>query len=340
MRIPTDRHTLGGLGAILIWSTSIALARSVTEQVGPLTAASSVHLIGGTFFVLQQFFFQKGLIHQVLRLPVRYLLGCGTLFVVYMLALFLAVGLAADRSQVLEIGLLNYLWPALTLIFSLFLLNKKVSLLLAPGTVLAFMGLFLVLTPGQSLSTAFILANVTNNPVAYALGLVAALSWALYSNLTRRWAGPKSSGGVAVFLPATGIILLMLRLLSVEESSWNMRVGLEVVFMGAATAIAYALWDLAMRKGDLVFVAACSYLTPVLSTLLSCIYLRVVAGFSLWLGCFLIAGGSLLSWAAVSDRRSSVGSNEYLRGRNHLARAKGKKVSREYPDQALRNHYD
>ena len=36
----------------------------------------------------------------------------------------------------------------------------------------------------------------SGNPVAYGLGLVAAVSWALYSNLTRRWG--ESGGGGAV----------------------------------------------------------------------------------------------------------------------------------------------
>jgi len=67
--------------------------------------------------------------------------------------------------------------------------------------------------------------------------------------------------------------------------------------------LAYILWDLAMRKGDIVFVAACSYFTPFFSTLLSCIYLQVSAGLTLWLGCGLIVAGSLLSWASVSEKR-------------------------------------
>ncbi len=73
--------------------------------------------------------------------------------------------------------------------------------------------------------------------------------------------------------------------------------------MGAAP-MAYILWDLAMRKGDIVFVAACSYFTPILSTSLCCLYLEVTAGVSLWLGCALIVAGSILSWASVSDRET------------------------------------
>jgi drug/metabolite transporter (DMT)-like permease len=58
-------------------------------------------------------------------------------------------------------------------------------------------------------------------------------------------------------------------------------------------------WDIAMREGDLVLVASCSYLTPFFSTVVSCIYLRVWPGPSLWLGCLLIIAGSFLSWRSI-----------------------------------------
>jgi drug/metabolite transporter (DMT)-like permease len=109
-------------------------------------------------------------------------------------------------------------------------------------------------------------------------------------------------GAVELFILVTGLVFLLLFWVNAESWSWTWRAGLEVTFMGLATALAYILWDLAMRKGDIVLVAACSYFTPLLSTLLSCLYLQVTAGGNLWLGCLLIIAGSLLSWVAVSDR--------------------------------------
>ena len=299
-----DRNTLAGLGAILIWSTSIALVRSISEQVGPLAGAAAVHLIGGVFSFALFLLRSKGSLFPLQRLSGKYLAGCGSLFVLYMLALFVAVSMAADRHQVLEIGLLNYLWPALTILFSLLLLHKKGNFILVPGTLLALAGVFLVLTQGQSISPASIIANVGGNPSAYALGFFAAISWALYSNLTRRWAGPEAGGAVELFIILTGLAFLFLYWLTGEGRPWTWRAGFEVTFMGFATALAYILWDLAMRKGYMVFVAACSYFTPLLSPLLSCFYLQVTAGMSLWLGCLLIVAGSLLSWLSVSDRKT------------------------------------
>ncbi|RAM02888.1 hypothetical protein DO021_05655 [Desulfobacter hydrogenophilus] len=67
------------------------------------------------------------------------------------------------------------------------------------------------------------------------------------------------------------------------------------------TLMAYSLWDNAMRKGNTIFLVASSYMTPLLSTIVSCIYLSVAPTPSLWLGCGLLIFGSLLSWFSVKS---------------------------------------
>jgi drug/metabolite transporter (DMT)-like permease len=61
------------------------------------------------------------------------------------------------------------------------------------------------------------------------------------------------------------------------------------------------LWDNAMRKGNIVLVAAASYLTPLFSTIVSCLYLAVVPGAKLWVGCGVLVLGSVLSWQSISS---------------------------------------
>jgi len=136
---------------------------------------------------------------------------------------------------------------------------------LIPGTVVAFFGIVLVLTQGTSILWGSFSSNVLSNPVAYGLGFVAAISWGLYSTLIRRWAGPDSIGGVPLFVMGTGLTLLLFCLLHPEEGAWNVRVAAEVALLGLSTALGYLFWDSAMRKGDIVLVASCSYFTPFLS---------------------------------------------------------------------------
>ncbi len=296
-----DRHTLSGLGAILLWSATIALARSLAEQVGLLAAGAAAQLVAGAL-ALAWLALSPRARGEIRRLPQPYLVACGALFVLYLLALYLALGLAEDRRQALEVALINYLWCPLTILFSLVLLRTRARFLILPGTLLALLGVALGMRHGETLSWSSFATNAANNPAAYSLALVAAVSWALYSNLTRRLAGGDKPGGVLLFLPASGIVLVALALLHPEEGAFGARACAEAGALGFFTAAGYVLWDHAMRKGDVVLVAACSYATPLLSTLLACAYLRVAPGASFWAGCLLVVAGSFLTWSAVTER--------------------------------------
>ena len=298
-----DRNTFLGLSAILLWSMSVALTRSIAEQIGPLTTGAYVCLAGGLLFFVCHFLLVKRSVKELWKLPHLYLFGCGLLFVIYTVTLYLALGIAANRSQTLEVGLVNYLWPTLSILFSLILLAKKGRIGLIPGTLLALIGVFLALTHRTKVSWSSFLSNFLSNPSAYSLALVAAVSWALYSNLTRRWAGNSSGGAVPLFIIITGIALLFLRFLHPEDSSYSSRLVLEVACLSLATTLGYIFWDIAMRKGDVLLVMAFSYLTPFFSTVVSCIYLRVIPGSRLWLGCFLIVVGSFLSWRSIESQK-------------------------------------
>jgi drug/metabolite transporter (DMT)-like permease len=302
-QLQINRYTLCGFVAILLWSTTIAIIRSLTEQVGPITSAASIYLVAG-FLSLIPLSYSRDRIAQIRAFSRLYLFGCGVIFVFYMLAIYLAVGLARDRQQVLEVGLINYLWPVFILLFSVFLLGKNARFSLIPGMILGFVGAFLVLTQGNSISWDSFARNVLSNSWVYFLALMAAVLWGLYSNLSRRWGGTMSGNAVPFFMMATGIILLFIRFFFAEQSLWTLRSVAEVLFMSLATLFSYIFWDLAMRKGDMVLVAASSYFIPLLSTLVSSLYLGITAGLRLWMGCGCIILGSLISWASVSDRGS------------------------------------
>ena len=196
------RATLGGLFAIVLWSTSVALARSVSRQLGPLNAAAVVYTFGGVVGLGWSLVRQPGAMRVMLGLPRRYLLGCGGLFVFYTAAFFLALGLAEDHQQSIALGLVNYLWPALTILFSLPLLHARASWVLVPGTLLGLAGMAVVLSQGQSIPLAAVPEAMGRNPVAFACALAAAVSW----RCTRTWrgAGPAPFGGRRAVVRARG----------------------------------------------------------------------------------------------------------------------------------------
>jgi len=305
LKTSTSRENLStilGILAILFWGTTIAFSRSLTEQLGPITAASWIYILSGVWGCIY-LFSESGRIKKTFQLPILYLVGCGILFIFYMVCLYLAVGLAFSREQVIEVSIINYLWPGLTLIFSLPILHKKGKIILIPGIVIAFAGFYLATVQSGMFSWEIFKRNFQVSYLPYLLAFMAAITWALYSNLVRRWAGHAEGGAVPLFLLVTGLVLTIIRFIFPEESSWTPRVIVELIYMSVfPTFLAYLFWDKAMRKGNIILVASLSYFTPLLSIVISSLYLRVVIKPTLWIACSLIIVGAVICKFSVIDK--------------------------------------
>ena len=295
-------NTIYGILAILFWGTTIAFSRSLTEQLGPLTTASWIYVLSGIWSSIY-LFSEPGRIKKTFQLPVLYLIGCGILFIFYMVCLYLAVGLAFSREQVIEVSIINYLWPGLTLIFSLPILHKKGKIILIPGIVIAFAGFYLATVNSGMFSWEVFKGNFQVSYLPYLLAFMAAITWGLYSNLVRRWAGHTEGGAVPLFLLVTGLVLTTIRFMFPEESYWTPGVIVELIYMSVfPTFLAYTFWDRAMRKGKIILVVSLSYFTPLLSVVISSLYLRVAIKANLWIACGLVIAGAVICKFSIIDK--------------------------------------
>ncbi|WP_035605750.1 aromatic amino acid DMT transporter YddG [Edwardsiella tarda] len=286
-----QRATLWGICAILLWSMSVALTRSLAEAFGPTGAGAAIYSLSGVLV-----WCTTGA-PRVRGQPLGYLWGCGALFVFYMVAFALAIGLAHSHSQTLELGLINYLWPSLTLLFAVPLLGLRVRWWLWPGVLLAFSGVVWVVAGNDGIALAVLLHNLGSNPIAYSLAFAAAFAWALYSNLLRHY--HPSHSALPLFLLVTALCLWGLWLATPQPTIRLDRTAFcELLLMGGSTATAYLCWDLAMKKGNATLVAALSYFTPLLSIAIAAFWLAAPTPTSLWSGVGLVVVGSLLCWSA------------------------------------------
>ena len=295
-------NTIFGILAILFWGTTIAFSRSLTEQLGPLTAASWIYMLSGIWGCIY-LINKPGGIKKIFQLPILYLIGCGTLFIFYMVCLYLAVGLAFSREQVIEVSIINYLWPGLTLIFSLPILHKKGKITLIPGIIIAFAGFYLATVQSGMFSWEVFKGNFQVSYLPYLLAFMAAITWGLYSNLVRRWAGHAEDGAVPLFLLATGLVLTTIRFVFPDESYWTPQVIVELLYMSVfPTFLAYTFWDRAMRKGKIILVVSFSYFTPLLSIVISSLYLQVAVKANLWIACGLVIAGAVICKFSIIDK--------------------------------------
>jgi len=292
-----NSYTLLGILAILFWSSTIGFSRGLTEQLGPLTAGCLIHTAAGFLgLVVMAVRQHKNPFLSLWRLPRRYLLGCGSLMVTYITLLYLSLGWAQNHAQVIVVGLINYLWPALTLLFSIPILSHKANAWLPVGSLVALSGIGIAIFGGQAITWS----DLSGAWIPYLLVFAAAVSWSLYTNLAKRWLGDGDTNAVALFLLAGGLILGILRMFSPETSSWSLPTLAKLSYVIICPAfLAYTFWDLGTRKGQLILLAALSYFTPLLSTLISVLVLEAPTSQNLWLGAGLIALGAAISQAGI-----------------------------------------
>lgn len=292
MNMTPQRATLTGLLAIVLWSTSVGLIRSLTEALGPIGGAAMIY--STSTLCLLAFY---GL-PRIKTLPRIYLFAGGAMFVCYEIFLSLSIGLADSRMQAIEIGMINYLWPSLTILFSLFINQQKSRFLLWPGLALALGGIVWIMKGESDWTPELLWNNVLANPLAYSLAFSAALTWALYCNITKRYGQGKS--GVSLFFLITALILWTQYSFSAESAiSLTLPSSLQLIFMGASTALAYSAWNAGIQHGNLTLLATASYFTPVLSTLLAALWLNITPAISFWQGVAMVTAGSLLCWYAT-----------------------------------------
>ncbi|WP_280523316.1 aromatic amino acid DMT transporter YddG [Pseudomonas jessenii] len=290
--------TACGLVAIILWSTAAGLIRSVSELIGPLGGAAMIYTLGAILLV---FLLGKPRLRSTSKL---YLFLGSALFVASEVCLSLALGFASNRNQAIELGVVNYLWPCLTVVLAIIMNGQKARWIIIPGTALALFGILWVVS-GDGLSLPGIIENVQSNPLSYSLALGCGITFALYCNVTRRYADGQNL--VGLFFVLTAIVLWLKYLFSSEMiPAISLGGGLELVAAAVAMAGGYALWNIGILRGNLTLLATASYLAPVLTSAFAAVWLGVVLNIQFWQGAVLVTAGSLICWQATRRRGDSV----------------------------------
>ncbi|MBP6115213.1 MAG: aromatic amino acid DMT transporter YddG [Neisseriaceae bacterium] len=287
-----SKATLYGLIAILLWSTVVGMIRSVSEFFGPLGGAALIYSVGTLCLLLV-----LGR-PRIQSFPKAYVLIGSALFVAYELCLSLSLGYAHNRMQAIEVGMINYLWPCLTLLLMLVLNRQKPRWWLYPGLALSLLGITWILSGDSGWSPQQMAANIISNPLSYGLAFSGALIWAVYCNVTQRLA--QGHNGVTLFFGLTALVLWGQYGLSQEAPlHFSLTSSLAVLFAGGAMGSAYGLWNVGILRGNMTLLASASYFTPVLSTFFAALVLRQPLSWPFWQGVLMVTLGSILCWWAT-----------------------------------------
>lgn len=296
------RATLSGLAAILLWSTATGLIRSVTQLFGPLAGTALIYSLGSVLLLM---FLGRPRLRSFSWL---YLILGTSLFVAYEVCLSLALGFASSGAQAIEVGLLNYLWPSLTVLLAMLMNGQRARWSIVPGTAIALFGIVWVVS-GTGLSWQGMVANVASNPLSYSLAFGGAFIFALYCNVTRRWAN--GGNGVTLFFILTAVVLWLKFAASGEViPPFTLRGSLQLAAASGAMAGGYALWNVGILRGNLTLLATASYSAPILSSAFAALWLGAALTAQFWQGALLVTAGSLICWAATRQRPAPVSAND------------------------------
>ncbi len=306
----THRYSLYGCIAILLWSCLMALSRSVSEQLGPIGGAASLYTVSSILLVLIMG------IPKLSKFSKSYLLIGGALFVCYEIFLSLALGMANSRHQAIEMAVINYLWPAMTVLVAVILSKKKTNLLVYPSIVLAFFGVAWSISGDQGLSVSQISANIATNPATYSMAFFGAIIWAIYCNYTQKVANGENA--ITLFFIATAVTLWIQYALSNETGmTYTLGASLDLFLAGVVMGAGYALWNMAILGGNMVLLATMSYFTPIFSTLFSSLILGLTLSTTFWQGVVMVTIGSIACWWVTREKAGSseaVGQIEKVEG--------------------------
>ena len=269
-----------GFIAILLWST-LALFAAMSGRVPAFQLVGMTFVIGG--LMILGIAAARGQIRRVLPTPASFALGLYGPFGDS--ALYYA---AVKTAPPAEANLIHYLWPLLIVLFAALLPGGRLKPRHLVGALIGLVATGLLISGGMGAGGGLSLGHV--------LAALGAFVWASYSVASRRFAGVPSESlsvtmlgcAVAAFACHFAFETTLWSLTSVE---WGGVLGLGIGSIG----LAFVVWDIGMKKGDVALLGVASYAAPVLSTIVLVIAGYAEASWLLAASCLLIVVGALVA---------------------------------------------
>ncbi|MEX0278895.1 MAG: EamA family transporter [Ruegeria sp.] len=276
-----------GFVAVLLWSL-LALFTVGSVPTPPLLLNAICFSIGGSLGLIWVFA-TGGLRHLRQISWMTYLFGAIGLFGYH--ALYFS---ALRMAPAAEAGLIAYLWPLLIVLFSGLLPGETLRLGHLLGACLGFAGAAVIIGGGGSAGFQ------AQHLPGYGLALLCALTWSGYSVLSRRL-GDVPTSSVAVFCILTAIASWVLHFAVEDTVLPNSLLGwTSVLALGLGpVGLAFYVWDIGVKRGDIQILGTASYAAPLLSTLALVVAGIAAPSWGLAIAALLVTGG-----AAIAARAS------------------------------------
>ncbi|WP_421772994.1 DMT family transporter [Gracilimonas sp.] len=223
----------------------------------------------------------------------------GNLF--YQLFFIIGVNYTYAANAAVMLGTIP-IWVAL---LSQFFTDEKLTLLKGFGVLFAFAGVTLIIMGGQdtlSFESETFLGNI--------ITLVAAVCWAAYTILSRKYLAIYSPIQYSAFMSVVGLIaLLIVGLPFLVKLDWSQisYIGYGGIFYSGALSIglAYIIWNNGVKMIGAVRTAAYQNLVPVLGLVFGLVLLGEELSVLQYIGAGLVITGIVLARLTVTSFKKS-----------------------------------
>ncbi len=285
--------TLIGGSAVAMWG-SLALLTTWTGQVPPFQLVAMSFAIA-FLLALAKWGVRREPLSAHLRHPPRvWVFGLGGLFGYHFLYF-----VALRNAPPAEASLIAYLWPLLIVLFSALLPGERLRWYHFAGAASGLAGCIVLIGGDGTLGFA------ETHMVGYLAALGAALVWSSYSVLSRRF-GSLPTDTVGWFCAGSAVLGLVCHLMF-ERTVWPAGAGQWLAALGLGlgpVGLAFFVWDIGVKRGNIKVLGAMSYGAPLISTLALVAFGKAEPTPALALACLAIVGGAVLAAKDMFRRRA------------------------------------
>ena len=274
------------ISAVVIWSTTAALVKSLLTAIPTFEALFLSTLAASLFLLVVQLVRDGGRIFRIYDIR-----GYAAMAGLGFLGLFLYSGLyyyGLSQLTSQEACILNFLWPMMIVLFAALLLGERITLRTAAALLLSFSGVVVLTLGGEGNAEG-------NGMLGAAACILAALCYGLFCVLNKR----RNIDQIVMMVMAWGVTALcsLPVTLIMEEwvtLSWMQWGGL--LWLGIfIDAVGYLWWAMALQQAtNSAAVANLAYAVPLLSLVVSAVTLGERMTGAALLALVLIMGGILL----------------------------------------------
>ncbi|TDM66465.1 EamA family transporter [Acinetobacter sp. KU 011TH] len=286
--------TLIGLSAILMWASLVGLMKQVSAAIGPELGVTFIYSLSALLLLA---IFKVPDFKQISK---KYLIFGTILFVAYEVCFSFAIAYSQTARQAIEISIVNYLWPSLTVLAFVIFKELKFNFLIILGLMLSIFGIVFIQTGSGDFSLNSLVDNFHSTPLSYILAFAGAIIWAFYCVLTKKLSNGQNP--ISIFFVGVALTLWFKLLVSGHFAipAMDIPTFMTLLVASAAMGFGYAAWNIGIIHGNITVLVVASYFTPIISSILAMFVLHTQLSMSFWQGTAMVTAGSFICWVSTN----------------------------------------